>query len=467
MTASANHGMTPVLRNAISLFGLMVCLLDVQIQGAETNIFAGNFMPDQAIWLQMVRYGLCGGALVLSAMLVTAAPQKNLGFKRHGFLFLFLIAFCIATGIRSAMDMRNGLYLLATGSRHFLVFTLIAMAASLPAGFNIVRPLLAGAVPAFLMRFCYSLYRFAQGDGVEIIGGVRGVALDTGVMLFAVFFLFITVSKMYEHLERKNATKAFFWFVMSVPLVFFPISSFRRGIIVLTMGSLLIGVLLHAFANRVLLRRLLPITAVSVVTAAIGAATFAGLFGADVAMERLRSFALHDEGGLSASNEWYEQDSDYAFDLIKRNPVAGIGFSNPYGISGRDDDSISNFDTGGASEIILHVGMEELVVRQGIFGAAVWLLVFIAAPIRRVFELRSLRKPVSLVGCLSIGFLLIAANLPTAPPFYNEIRTAVFLGLGFGLGFTDDPAAVFGGLKPVTAAIRRLWTRTTIEPVAA
>ena len=365
------------------------------------------------------------------------------------------------------MDMRNGLYLLATGARHILTFVLVAMAASLAGNANFSRPLLMGAIPVFCFRFCYSLYAFSIGEGVEITGGVRSVALDIGVMLFSLAYLFITASKFYEHLQRKQMTQAFAFLVVSVPLLLFPIASFRRSIIVLTVGSLVLGVLLHAFVNRMLLRRLLPVSAAVLVMASISAGMFIALFGADVALERLRSFALHDEGGFSASNEWYEKDSDYAWDLIKHNPVAGIGFSTPYGLTGRDDEGLQSFDNGTASEIVLHVGMEELVVRQGVYGAAIWLVVFIVAPCRRILELRSIGRPVSLVPCFFISFFIISANLPTSPPFYNEVRTAVFLGLAFGIGFIDNPAAVFDAVPRTTTLLRKIWSRQTAEPVPA
>ena len=459
--------MTPFLRTAIAIYGFALCLLDVQVQQADNNIFAGNFMPDQSLWLQFVRYALCGYGLVVSVLAVISAPKKNVGFKRLGGLFVCLVIFCIATGIRSAMDMRNPLYVFATGSRHILTFALVAMAASLAGRYNMFRPLLMGAIPVFCFRFCYSLYAFGTGEGVEITGGIRSVALDIGVMFFSLAYLFIAISKLYEHAMRKQNTQAFIWFVISVPLLLFPIASFRRSMIVMTVGSLVVGVLLHAFANRMLVRRLLPVMAAIVIMATMSAGMFIALFGADVAVERLRSFALHDEGGFSESNEWYEKDSDYAGDLITRNPVAGIGFSTPYGFAGRDDENLQSFDTGKDSEIVLHVGMEELVVRQGIYGAAVWLIVFIIAPLRRVWELRSLGRPVSLIPCLFIAVFLIAANLPTAPPFYNEIRPAVFLGLWFGIGFADDPAAIFDSLPRATTVLRQIWSRQHAEPVAA
>jgi O-antigen ligase len=127
-----------------------------------------------------------------------------------------------------------------------------------------------------------------------------------------------------------------------------------------------------------------------------------------------------------------------------------------------------SIDPGAAlNEVILHVGMLELVVRQGIFGAAVWAIFFIVIPLRHILKLRSLGRPVSLLPCLFLALFLIASNLTTAPPFYNEIRPAVFLGLWLGISFVDDPVTVFGAPQRARALIRQIWSRQTPEPVPA
>jgi hypothetical protein len=455
--------MTPVLRNAFTLFGFMLCICDVQLQSAQENIFAGNFLPDQELWLTWLRYGLCGGALILSAVVLSASEEKNLGFRRHGFIFVFLFFFCLITAIRSAMDMRNGLYLLATGSRHIASFALVAMATSLARNFNCVRPLLLGALPAYIFRFIFSTYNFIIGDGVEITGGVRSVALDAGFMIFGIFYLFVGVNKTLKLFAEGKQRAAFGWMVASVILLFLPIASFRRATIVITVGSLILGFLIHSFVNRILLRRILPILAVNVLVAAVSVGMFFATFGPDVAMERIRSFAIHDEGDLSASNASYERDFDYTFDLIKRNPVAGIGFSTAYGISGRDEEmgAMAQFDRVG-SEIVLHVGLLELVVRQGIFGILVWLLVFLWIPGFRIYQLRKMGTQVSLIPCLCLAFFFLYANLLTSPPFYNEVRPAIFLGMALGIALCNDPDSLFEAPKLSFGSFKlnRAWVRT-------
>ena len=458
MNLGFNSGMTPVLRNAITLLGFCMCLFDVQIQDAQNNIFAGNFMPNQEMWLTWVRYGLCGAALVLSGVLLASSPERNLGARRHGFIFLYLFLFCIVTSIRSAMDMGNGLYLLATGSRHILSFMLVAMASSLSRQYNFARPMLIGALPAYVVRFIYSTYQYVIGEGVEITGGVRSVALDAGFVIFGLFFLFVAVHYAFENLKNGSSRTAFFWIIVSVVLLFFPLASFRRSMIVLTVGSLILGFMIQSYANGHFIRRLLPLSAICVIIAGISAALFISTFGADAAAERFRSFAIHDEGAFADSNGEYERDFDYAEDLIKRNPINGIGFSTPYGLSGRDTQG-SQEVTGIQGELVLHVGLQELVVRQGIWGALVWLLAFIWVPLRRIQLLRKGDHNVALIPCFTVALFFLIANLPTSPPFYNEIRPAVFLGMAVGVAFTDNPVAVFQPSSAVLARARQLWVR--------
>ena len=458
MNLGFNSGMTPVLRNAITLLGFCMCLFDVQIQDAQNNFFAGNFMPNQEMWLTWVRYGLCGAALVLAGVLLGSSNERNLGARKHGFIFLYLILFCVITAIRSAMDMGNGLYLLATGARHILAFVLVAMASSLPRQYNFARPMLIGALPAFVVRFVYATYQYIIGEGVEITGGVRSVALDTGFVVFGLFFLFLAVHYAFENLNGGSSRAAFFWILTAIPLLFVPLASFRRSMIVLTVGSLIFGFMIQSYANGHFIRRLLPLTATCVIIAGISAALFISTFGADAAVERFRSFAIHDEGAFAGSNEEYERDFDYAADLIKRNPVVGIGFSTPYGLAGRDSQSAQEV-TGIQGELVLHVGLQELVVRQGIWGALVWLMAFIWIPLRRIQVLRKGDHTVSLIPCFTLAMFLLIANLPTSPPFYNEIRPAVFLGMALGVAFAENPASIFQPSFGALTRVRQLWVR--------
>ncbi len=454
--------MTPLLRNAFMLFGFLMCLCDVQMQNAQDNLFAGNFLPDQELWLTLFRYGLCCGAVIFSTMALISTRNKNLGFSRNGFIFLFLLAFGVAASIRSAFDVRSGLYLLSTGSRHILTFAIVAMAASVSRNSNCVRPMLMGALPPYIFRFIYSTYNFVMGEGIEITGGIRSVALDAGFMVFGIFYLFIAIQRTASNFEAGKSRAAFGWMLTALVLLFLPIASFRRATIVVTVASVIFGFMIHAYAKRVFLRQLLPILSVNVMVAVVSGVMFFAAFGGDVAMERLRSFALHDEGDLSASNAEYERDFDYTWDLIKRNPILGIGFSNPYGVAGRDDetDTASRF-VDSRSEMVLHVGLFELVVRQGIAGILVWITVFIWIPIRRIEELRRTGTDVSLVGCLCIAFFILYANMPTSPPFYNEVRPAIFLGLALGVATAKNPQSLFD--KPVTSFIpfrtMRSWLR--------
>ena len=458
MNLGFKSGMTPVLRNAITMLGFCMCLFDVQIQDAQNNLFAGNFMPNQEMWLTGLRYGLCGAALILSAVLLASSPSRNLGERKHGFIFMFLILFSLITSIRSAMDMGNGLYLLATGSRHILSFILVAMASSLPRQYNFARPMLIGALPAYVVRSIFATYQYIIGEGVEITGGVRSLALDTGFLIFGLFFLYVAVHYAFENLNSGSSRNAFFWILIAIPLLFFPLASFRRSMIVLTVAPLIFGFMIQSYANGNFIRRLLPLTAICAIIAAISAAMFISTFGGDAAIERFRSFAIHDEGAFAGSNGEYERDFDYAADLIKRNPINGIGFSTSYGFAGRDSETLQEA-TGVQGEVVLHVGLQELVARQGIWGALVWLLAFIWIPLRRIQTLRQGDHNVALIPCFTIALFILIANFPTSPPFYNEIRPAVFLGMSMGIAFADDPVAVFQPSSAVLARARQLWAR--------
>lgn len=448
--------MPTILKNAIVLLGFSMCIIDVQTQEAENNLFAGNFFTNQTLWLALVRYGLCGATIVLAALTIFCAPKLNLGILRHQFVFRILIIFCVITSIRSAIDMGSGIFLFATGPRHILAFALVAMASSLSQEFNFARPLLIGAFPAFLIRFIYATGRYIAGDGFEIAGGVRSVALDTGFTIFGLFYLFIAIDHVFKNIQKRSLLTSSAWIISAIPLLALPIASFRRGMIVLVLGSLTLGLVFHLIISGRFIRRFLPTLTICVAIVGIGVSIFAIIFGKETASERIRSFMVHEDGALAQSNIEYQLDFDYAVALIEKNPFLGIGFSLPYGLSGRDS-NINSMVADTSNELVLHVGMLELVVRQGIWGGLIWLLAFLWIPIRWININRGTTNSDSLFQCLSMALFFLISNIPTSPPFYNEIRPAVFLGIALGIAFAPNPSALLQSYRHVMVFADKIW----------
>lgn len=56
-----------------------------------------------------------------------------------------------------------------------------------------------------------------------------------------------------------------------------------------------------------------------------------------------------------------------------------------------------------------------------------------------------------------MALFFLIANIPTSPPFYNEIRSSVFLGIALGFAFTPNPSALLQPYRRAIVFAEKIW----------
>jgi len=287
--------------------------------------------------------------------------------------------------------------------------------------------LFIGATIAALIKLVYSVLTAASSGGVTIAGNVQAVIGDGQALDLIGFAAAINLGIAVERMKNQRKIWAFFYFVISLLLVFGLGLSFRRlamirSLVVITTGFTISGWLLGSTRRHMLVS--------GVVGATAGLMLFvAGVwyFGEDIFRERLRSLSLtgRDSGQFADSNEEYLLHWKIWAEVLWKSKFMGMGFGTGYSGLGPVDPR-----TGGA--IPLHTGSYELFASTGLVGAGFWLGTLVYLPIHCLRRMKRLKTPLeSIIGIVAAWTLFLAFFPMMAPSFYSP-QTALLVGGSYG-----------------------------------
>lgn len=402
--------------------------------------------------LQLYMLGVIGLGCALGVIGFSGRETRRYPFVIASVLVCILIAFAAAHFVIDEKSLVSAV--LGTPMRPWYLFLALPFAAfdSYVRTVHLLPFLLGFMVVLSLKSACVVLVYLA-GGGVSFFGQIRAMTSDGGFLSNLMIGSMIASAGVIWFRLRKDWNGTLACICVTLLLLLPVVGSFRRSVLLYTLGSIILGYCIFMHMRGQLLRYL-PILGFSLgILLSVIALGYVAMFGVAEAKERLGSLTLSAETNqYASSNNYYLDDWVSWSALIKRDGLLGVGFMNDYGISDRL--TISGADSAGI-EVPLHVGMYELWTRLGVVGALFHVVFFIAIPAYCLFWKRPIENVESqLIASFAISIILVVGLYPFSPPQYMNISLVVPCALAMGLIAAAYPKGTSGyrqrGRRPLT-----------------
>ncbi len=442
-----------ILNWGFFVMGLLFGLVDIDVFLAEDNFFAHFSFFDTITIANYFKYFF----FVLFSLVGIFYFLKNGLTKNLKIMSLFLLGFILVSEYRLFADNYNFITaFLPFEIRHLMIFMFVAIWVIYGCQDKSFTYFIKGFMVITVGRAAGSVvWYFILGGGFVKIGELRTIAWDGSFLqeiLVSVFFLIY----FYLKAESKQVAVKLFYLISTVIVILVIGASFRRFFILKLVTISMAAIVLSLFLQKEALdaKRVLKIFSAITLFIGISLATLIQVFTWDTLVDRVKSLSFEQQlNELAMSNDIYVDDWFTQFDLLRDNGLKGIGFKNRYNVI-RMIDYIVGKDA--EEEIGLHTGFYEIIVRMGILGGVLQLLIFLLYPGKCIIDLRGkCNYADAFAASAAISYILYSGLFPFGPNLLCDIKTCFFVGIS--IGFLE---------MLIANSVTSLPTAKSVQPVA-
>jgi len=401
--------------------GAMLAFFDTQSFNARETFFLGFGFVDPDVFVTYFGYFV----FIIILLLSVYESFKGINPRCSRIYVLTGVTLVLVGALRLWIDGYGTLSVFGFETRNLSVLVFIPLVMRERYDRRNVTPFFCGLVIGGLIKAFLIWMLFLAKGGVSVLG-VNSIFWDAHSLSILGLIAVILYYKGFDSWRKRDYLTLVVFLILATVVLSVVVGSYRRLPLVRMVGVAILSMLVYRIFERKIWSGLISIGLFCFGLLAVTVIGYLSFFGWHGMLDRLETFSLDvaHQSISRQSNTGYLEDLQSLPIILNNSSYMGVGFRNEYGVYFRSL-SLLNIE----ADTWLHVGMYELIARQGVISVLWFFSVFYLA-ISALRRVRTLRIEPFLVMCYGAawGWVVIFFFFPFGGVSYPDIRTVIVTG---------------------------------------